>query len=196
MARFMLNRLALMLLSAFCLTGFVFALTNLQPNLEKLAKTEVNTRMSDEEVVRWLTRHGYEEPMLKRYGEWLGAAPGWTGTDEAGKPVGRCISGNVPPESAPRFCGILQGYLGYSTVFRAPVAAIIAERLSLTGWLMLWVMVVMVPAALLVGVLAGMREGSRLDRVLSAFSIGTTATPEYVSGVVFIAVFASVGMGL
>ena len=196
MARFILRRLSVMLLTGFCLTVFVFVLTNLQPSLEKLAKTEVNTRMTDEEVMRWLTRNGYQEPMLKRYGEWLGVAPGWTGTDEAGKPIGRCIIGDVPPESAPSFCGILEGYFGYSTVFRAPVSAIIAERLSLTGWLMLWVMVAMVPAALLVGVLAGMREGSRLDRALSIFSIATTATPEYVSGVVFIAVFASVGVGL
>jgi peptide/nickel transport system permease protein len=196
MARFFLNRLAVMLLTALCLTGFVFVLTNLQPNLEKLAKTEVNTRMTDAEVIRWLTRNGYEEPMPRRYCEWLGLMPGWTGTDEAGKPIGRCLTGDVTAATAPRFCGILEGYFGYSTVFRAPVAAIIAQRLGLTGWLMLWVMVVMVPTALLIGVLAGMREGSRLDRALSIASIATTATPEYVSGVVFIAVFASVGMGL
>ncbi len=49
----------------------------------------------------------------------------------------------------------------------------------------------MVPSALLIGVLAGMREGSRLDRTLSTFSIASTATPEYVSGVILIAVFAS-----
>src|SRR5262249_45083400 len=122
--------------------------------------------------------------------------PGWTGTDETGKPIGRCMSGNIPPESVPRFCGILQGYLGYSTVFRAPVAAIIAERLSLTGWLMLWVMVVMVPAALLVGVLAGARAGSRHDGGRAAFSLGPTARGEFLSGVVFIAVFARVGVGL
>ena len=130
MARFILRRLSVMLLTGFCLTVFVFVLTNLQPSLEKLAKTEVNTRMTDEEVMRWLTRHGYEEPMLKRYGEWLGVAPGWTGTDEAGKPIGRCIIGDVPPESAPSFCGILEGYFGYSTVFRAPVSAIDRARPS------------------------------------------------------------------
>jgi peptide/nickel transport system permease protein len=57
-------------------------------------------------------------------------------------------------------------------------------------------MVLMVPAALVIGVLSGMREGSRLDRTLSTFSIATTATPEYVSGVVLIAVFASTAVGL
>jgi len=50
--------------------------------------------------------------------------------------------------------------------------------------------------ALLIGVMAGMREGSRTDRSLSTFSIITTATPEYVSGVIFIVVFASSATGL
>ena len=45
--------------------------------------------------------------------------------------------------------------------------------------------------ALILGVLAGMREGSRTDRALSTVSIVSTATPEYVSGVVFISVFAT-----
>jgi peptide/nickel transport system permease protein len=81
-------------------------------------------------------------------------------------------------------------------VFKAPVAEIIGTRLGATGWLMFWVMVVMVPTSLLIGVLSGMREGSRLDRGLSIFSIASTATPEYVSGVVLIALFASSTTGL
>jgi len=56
--------------------------------------------------------------------------------------------------------------------------------------------VLMVTSALIVGVLAGMREGSRTDRTLSTASIATTATPEYVSGVIFIALLASSRFGL
>jgi peptide/nickel transport system permease protein len=41
-----------------------------------------------------------------------------------------------------------------------------------------------------------MREGSRTDRTLSTVAITTTATPEYVSGVIFIAVFSSSAFGL
>ena len=40
------------------------------------------------------------------------------------------------------------------------------RRSKATGLLMFWVMLVMVPVSLVVGVLAGMREGSRLDRTL------------------------------
>jgi peptide/nickel transport system permease protein len=196
MGRLILSRLGVMILTAVCLTFAVFFLTNLQPSLEKLAKTQVNTRMTDEQVALWLANNGYARPTLVRYGEWLGVVPGWTGTSENGKPTGRCVKPDVPADETPRFCGVLQGDFGFSTVFHEAVGPIVGKRLGLTGWLMLWVMVAMVPMALLVGVLAGMREGSRLDRGLSAFSIASTATPEYVSGVVLIAVFASSAVGL
>jgi peptide/nickel transport system permease protein len=100
------------------------------------------------------------------------------------------------PEESRNYCGILQGDWGFSTVFKEEVSTIIGRRLGLTGILMGCVMLVMVPVALVIGVLAGMREGSRLDRSLSTLSIASTATPEYVSGVIFIAVFASSAVGL
>lgn len=193
---FILKRTGVMVLTVFCLTAVVFFLTNLQPNLIKVAKNQANERMTDAEVASWLDQHGYSRPMLVRYGEWLGVAPGWERVDEDGKVTGRCHRKGVAPEDVPRFCGLLQGDLGLSTVFKEGTAVIIGRRLALTGLLMWWVMIVMVPTALIVGVLAGMREGSRLDRSLSTFSIATTATPEYVSGVIFIVVFSSSIVGL
>ncbi|NKX45990.1 ABC transporter permease [Roseicyclus persicicus] len=197
MALFVLRRLGVMLLTALCLTFVVFFLTNLAPNLEKLAKTQGNARMSDAEVLSWLDRNGYGGPLLVRYGEWLGVMPGWTRLDEpTGEWRGRCLAPGQTPDEAPRRCGLLQGDFGFSTVSDAEVAAIIPERLRLTGILMFWAFAVMVPSALLVGVLAGMREGSRLDRALSTVSIGSTATPEYVSGVIFIVLLASSTTGI
>ncbi len=198
MGLFILRRSGMMILTALCLTFIVFFLTNLYPNLEKLAKTQGNFRMSDEAVASWLDNRGYLAPLPVKYGQWLGVLPGWT-RDKDGVITGRCFSGERTADeaaAAPRFCGILQGDWGYSTVFKEPVSGIIGTRLALTGKLMLWVMIVMVPMALLVGVLAGMREGSKLDRALSTFSIATTATPEYVSGVILIAIFASSAVGL
>jgi peptide/nickel transport system permease protein len=195
MLLFLLRRLLTMVLTALCLTFVVFYLTNLPPNLEKLAKSEASARMTDEDVAKWIERNGYNSPALVRYGEWLGILPGWTRTEE-GVTTGRCIERGQDAAAAPSHCGILQGNWGWSTVFKAPVSKIIAERLAATGWLMFWVMAVMVPTSLLIGVLSGMREGSRLDRGLSIFSIASTATPEYVSGVVLIALFASATTGI
>ena len=191
MLSFLLKRGGVALLTALCLTFIVFFLTNLNPNLEKLTKSEGNQRMTDAQVESWLQRNGYRQPLFKRYGEWLGVAPGWKRTDEDGTVTGRCIKRGIDPADAPRFCGILQGDWGLSLVFKEPISGIIAKKLGLTGWLMFWVMVAMVPAALVIGVLAGMREGSKTDRSLSTFSILTTSMPEYVSGVILIVVFAS-----
>ncbi|SEN09931.1 peptide/nickel transport system permease protein [Pseudorhodobacter antarcticus] len=195
MLMFLLRRFGIMVLTALCLTFIVFFLTNLTPNLEKLARSEGSVRMSDEQVTSWLAQNGYAQPLVVRYGEWLGVMPGWTVSGAEGV-TGRCIDSATPAEAAPRFCGIIQGDWGQSSVFKRPVSEILGRALGATGWLMLWVMIVMVPSALALGVLAGMREGSRTDRVLSTVAIATTATPEYVSGVIFIVIFASATAGV
>jgi peptide/nickel transport system permease protein len=196
MGSFIMRRLGVMLLTALCLTFIVFFLTNLYPNLEKLAKTQGDMRMSDAEVASWLENRGYLQPTPVKYGQWLGVLPGYVIEGADGRVRGRCIAFDQTPEEAATFCGVLQGSWGFSTVFREDVEDIVFRRLALTGKLMFWVMVVMVPGALIIGVLAGMREGSRTDRSLSTASIMITATPEYVSGVVFIAIFASTAVGL
>ncbi|WP_281955183.1 ABC transporter permease [Pseudophaeobacter arcticus] len=198
MGLFILRRSGVMLLTALCLTFIVFTLTNLYPNLEKLAKTQGNFRMTDEAVASWLDKNGYSQPMAVKYGQWLGVLPGWTLESDDGT-TGRCITGvaaQVQAAEAPRFCGILQGHWGHSTVLQKDVASVVTERLGNTLRLMGWVLLLMIPSALIIGVLAGMREGSVMDRSLSTVSILTTATPEYVSGVVFIAIFTSSTVGL
>lgn len=196
MGLFILRRLGVMILTALCLTFIVFWLTNLYPNLEKLAKTQGNFRMSDEAVASYLGDRGYLQPMPVKFGQWLGVLPGWVTEKPDGQTFGRCFPADTPEAERPTRCGVLQGDWGFSTVFREPVGGTVMTRLALTGKLMLCVLLLMVPSALLVGVLAGMREGSKLDRSLSTFSIATTATPEYVSGVIFIAVLASSRFGI
>ena len=196
MGLFILRRLGVMILTALCLTFIVFWLTNLAPNLEKLAKTQGNARMSDEAVVSWLDSRGYAQPLPIKYGQWLGVLPGYVIEGADGDVRARCAIPGEPVEDASTFCGIIQGDWGFSTVFKDDVSTIVATRLGLTGKLMFWVMMVMVPGALVLGVLAGMREGSRTDRTLSSVSIISTATPEYVSGVVFISVFATATFGM
>ena len=159
MLMFILRRIGTMLVTMIALTFIVFYLVNLPGNLEKLAKTEGNMRMTDEQVQTWLENEGFNRPFLVRYGEWL--------------------------------VGTATGDMGYSRVFRKPVSEVVGERLGYTGWLMLWVMIVMVPGALIVGVLAGMREGSTLDRGLSVGSIASTSAPEYVTGIIFALIFAT-----
>jgi peptide/nickel transport system permease protein len=190
MLQFILRRLGVMALTMLCLTLVVFFLISLEPNLKKLAISQTEQRATQEQLESWLTRNGYRQNFFVRYGQWLGVVRKNPIIDPATqKPVPRFRFCDEP--DVPAFSGILQGDFGCSTKFRTTVAAKLFPALGATGILMFWVMVTMVPIALLIGILAGMREGSRTDRTLSVASIATTATPEYVSGVILAVIFAS-----
>ena len=83
------------------------------------------------------------------------------------------------------------GDFGYSTHFRKPVNEVIWPKVGHTGILMFWVLIITIPISLFIGVLSGMREGSKTDRTLSIFSIITTSVPQYVSGIFFTIILSS-----
>jgi peptide/nickel transport system permease protein len=187
---FITRRLGVMILTMLCLSFVVFFFVNLDPNLRKLAIFQTEMRASDQDLENWLQRNGYRDNFFLRFGRWVGVWPKEPVIDPAtGQTVPRFRYCAEPAES--HLSGVLQGDFGCSTAFRTTVAQRLPEAIKATGILMFWVMIVMVPVALLIGVLAGMREGSKLDRTLSVVSIASTATPEYVSGIIFTAIFAS-----
>lgn len=190
MFAFIIRRLGTMVITMLCLTMVVFYMVNLEPNLRKLSISQLDMRSSDEHIEQWLVKNGFRENFFVRYGQWLGVVKRVPEVDTAtGRPVLRYKACQQPAE--PYYGGILQGDFGCSTKFKTTVAAKLWPALGATGVLMFWVMVTMVPISLMIGILAGMREGSRTDRTLSVLSIATTATPEYVSGVIFTVIFAS-----
>jgi peptide/nickel transport system permease protein len=78
---------------------------------------------------------------------------------------------------------------GESTRFKVPVADILWPRLGNTAILGLTALGIIVPMSLILGVLAGMREGAVLDRIISLVSILTTSIPEFASAVFIAAIF-------
>ena len=96
MGIFILRRLGVMVVTALCLTFIVFWLTNLYPNLEKLAKTQGNFRMSDEAVASYLGDRGYLDPLPVKFGQWLGVMPGWVTQEDDGTSFGRCFTKDTP----------------------------------------------------------------------------------------------------
>ena len=84
---------------------------------------------------------------------------------------------------------VISGDFGESVRFRAPVGDVLWPRLLNTAILGGATFAIMVPLALVLGVLAGMREGSRLDRTISIASVAATSVPEYASAVILAAIF-------
>ncbi len=75
----------------------------------------------------------------------------------------------------------LQGDFGESLRFKVPVGEILWDRLKNTALLAALVFALMIPIALALGILAGMREGSPLDRLISFVAVATTSVPEFAS---------------
>lgn len=84
---------------------------------------------------------------------------------------------------------MVTGDFGESIRFKTPVADVLWPRLWNTAILAFWTFAILVPLSLTLGVLAGMREGSALDRAISITSIITTSVPEFASAVFLSALF-------
>jgi peptide/nickel transport system permease protein len=88
---------------------------------------------------------------------------------------------------------VATGDLGHSMQKNVAVSTLLGERLKATGILAFFVFLLMIPIALTLGVLAGMREGSITDRVISLFSVVTTSIPQIATAVLLT---VTLGLGL
>lgn len=85
---------------------------------------------------------------------------------------------------------LLQGDLGQSYTYRAPVGPFIGAALVNSAKLAAVVFAIVVPLAIAGGVIAALHTGRPLDRVISLASLSLTIIPEFVSAIVLILVFA------
>lgn len=90
--------------------------------------------------------------------------------------------------------GVFQGDLGRSFQKSAEVSDLLGKALLNTGKLAFWTFAVMVPLALITGVLAGIREGSAQDRSISFISVLFTSIPE-IATAIFLTVIFALGLG-
>jgi peptide/nickel transport system permease protein len=81
------------------------------------------------------------------------------------------------------------GHWGTSTYYREDVLTLIAPRLAASGLLAAAALLAIVPLGLVMGVIAGMRVGSFVDRLVSVFAIVTTSIPEFASAVFLTSLF-------
>ncbi len=83
------------------------------------------------------------------------------------------------------------GDLGQSTRFKTDVNSVLWPRLGNTALLAALTMAMVIPISLGLGVLAGMREGSKTDRAVSVTAIFTTSIPEMASAPILATIFVS-----
>jgi peptide/nickel transport system permease protein len=84
----------------------------------------------------------------------------------------------------------IQGDWGVSLSTGEPVLNLVAARLRNSGMLALVAFVMYVPLGILLGLLAALRRNRAADQIISITSLAFIGLPEFVTGVVLIAVFA------
>ena len=89
---------------------------------------------------------------------------------------------------------VAHGDLGRSLEKDIAVSTLLKESLANTAILAFFVFLIMIPLALGLGILAGMNEGSALDRVISFIAVFTTSIPQ-IATAVLLTVGLALGLG-
>ncbi|MEU7798919.1 ABC transporter permease [Micromonospora arborensis] len=86
--------------------------------------------------------------------------------------------------------GVLHGDLGQSMYYQQPVSDLLSSRLPMTLTLVAMASVLFVVIGVGLGALAALRRGSALDSVVTGFTTFVNSVPNFVIGLVLVAVFA------
>ena len=170
---------------------------NYTPDGETLIRVERQSDGSTEEIIVsddvWQPN---EEGLLTFWGvDDSGRAAMWVkGDDQQAWTLTKATwtsQAGAPREYIPLQRGLLRGDPGISFKDRRPVSEVLFRRLLNTAFLAGMAFIIVMPLALVLGLIAGLNEGKFLDRAFSISSLVATATPEFASGVFLILIFAS-----
>jgi peptide/nickel transport system permease protein len=155
MARFLLKRVALSVITLWLLSVIVFTAGQVLPG--NVGRAMLGP-FADQRAVDALNHEmGTDRPLLVQYGDWIG-----------------------------RF---VQGDMGRSYAYRAPVAPFIANALANSAKLAAVAFLLVVPLSLAMGVLAALHAGRPVDRSIMVAGMSATIVPEFVSGIILILIF-------
>jgi peptide/nickel transport system permease protein len=165
MIKFIAKRFVILVFTLFVVSFLVFLTFELSPN--DLARTALGQFATEKQLQDYHVEHGLDRSFGERYLSWIGIIP-----DHRGE-----------------MNGLLQGNFGFSHLWRTPVSTFIWDRVGNTAMLALIAFAIIAPLSIVLGVAAGMREGSLLDRVVSVASTVTTSVPEFCMGAILLTVF-------
>jgi len=86
--------------------------------------------------------------------------------------------------------GFVHGDLGMSLSFHVPVSELLLRGLGNSAKLAAVAFVIVVPLSIFGGIVAALRRGRLLDRVITVGGLSATAMPEFVTSIVLILVFS------
>lgn len=185
MVEVILRRLALMVLTMFIVSLAIFMISELVPI--DLARNVLGQFASPESLEIFREQNGLRCSPTVRYVIWV-AGDDWVDPARNVLGPGSIAQGCNPPKLDRQ--GLLRGDLGYSMQNGTPVAPLLLRRLGNSVILAGIAFVLIMPISLLFGLIAGLKEDSMTDRVITVLSLVTTSTPTFALGALMVVVLS------
>lgn len=173
------RRIASSLLTILAASFIIFLLVEASPG--NVARKTLGPFASEQQVSILYDRLHLNDPLLMRYGRWLGVLVGLKGDPMQDPALGL---GYNDPRGDKYF-----GNLGQSTMLKMPVADVIWVRLGNSLKLAALAFAAIVPLAILIGTYAGLNANKPVDRIVTIVTTALASVPEFASAVILASVF-------
>lgn len=161
MLRYLVRRIALLVVTLLLTSAVIFALTQVLPG--DVPRLILGRDASPQAVENLREQLGLNQPVPQQYLNWL--------------------------------FDFVQGDWGNSfTGGSAPIRPLVMDRLNNSMRLALLALAITVPISITLGVIAGLRENTWIDSLISILTLSVVGMPEFVTGLILINVFA-LGLG-
>jgi peptide/nickel transport system permease protein len=178
MTRYIIRRLLQAIPLLFIISLILFVLMqNMGDPLATMGGRRV-TRAEDR--IRLARQLGLDKPILVQYVYWL-IGNDWAKTD---------LDGDGVAETPGSRKGVLRGDWGISLVNRQPVTKVIGERLSNTLLLMATAEVIIIVAALLIGIYSALHQYTAADNIITATTFILYSMPVFFFALLAMYIFA------
>lgn len=183
MAKYVVKRIAYMLVVLLILSFIMFMIYNLVPSnraytdafnevkaLSKvLSPDEVDAKF-DELYLQYQRKYGTDNPnKVVQYARWMGFYPLYDGS----------------------FNGILQGNFGYSYDYQKDVIEVVPTPMWNTVRINIWATILALGITIPLGIVCAVKRGSALDQGVQVFTVVGYSLPGFLISILFIWIFCS-----
>lgn len=175
MKKYVAKRFGYMIIVFLIISFFMYFLYNLIPNDPVRAELEGQKRDLKPEQYQALydqrrAELGLDDPLIVRYGRWLGL---------------------VPDKQSGKLSGVLEGDFGESSFFRQSVVSVIIPRMKVTIFINIFVTILALGITIPLGIYCAVHKKGKFDNAVQVVTIVGYSIPIYIVALLFIWLFAA-----
>lgn len=173
MLKYVLKRIAYMIVVFFTVSFLMYCLYNLIP--EDPARMELEGLKTTLKPAEYQARYeqlreemGLDDPLIVRYARWMGLAK-----DKKGN-----------------FNGLLEGNFGYSRYFKKNIIDVVKDPIGNTIFINIFATILALGVTIPLGIYCAVHKGGKIDNFTQVLTIVGYSIPTYIIALVFIYIFA------